>query len=132
MKSTWAPALLVFCLLECVPAAVSGPAPEEAECRVRSGERISIRDGRLKDPTCIIEAGVTLSVLWDEFKTVPVKKVEMIVVPMCGREDEIVLLEQAAYEKLDTMQSMPIEVIRTSKPCERKPRVDVVILETGI
>ena len=121
---------LLFLLLgACVIA--SGHATS-SECVIKSGERISVRDPRLKDPTCVIEAGVTFSVSWEEFKLVPIKKVEMLIVPMCGREDEIVLLEQTAHERLNTMQSMPIEVVRTPKPCEEKPRVDVLILETGI
>ena len=118
-------------LFECTPVAQSEPSSEQA-CRVRAGERVSVRDPRLRDPACVIETGASFSILWDEYKSTPIKKVELVSIPACGRLDEIILLEQAAMEKLDAMQSLPIEVVRTTKTCESKPRVDVVILETGV
>ena len=131
MKSGWGPALLALILFECTPVAQSEPSTAEA-CRVRAGESVSVRDPRLRDPACVIEVGARFSVSWDEYALTPIKKVELVSVPACGRLDEIILLEQAAMEKLDTMQSLPIEVVRTTKTCESNPRVDVVILETGV
>lgn len=123
--------LVTLALLECTPVAMS--EPEEVEgCRVRAGETVSVRDPRLRDPACVIEVGARFSVSWDEYALTPIKKVELISIPMCGREDEIVLLEQAAMDKLDAMQSLPMEVTRSTRSCEEKPRVDVVIVETGV
>ena len=129
MKHYWPFALLAVIVLECAPVAHS--TDDEEQCIVKSGERVSLRDPRLRDPACVIEAGATFSVQWDEYEKVLIKKVEFIVTPSCSDESRSILLEQAAREKLNTMQSIPVDITRTDKPCGEKAKVDIVIKETG-
>jgi hypothetical protein len=129
MNRNWLLLLPLLVVAECTPVAHSIDEPEQ--CVVKSGERVSLRDPRLRDPACVIEAGATFSVQWDEYEKVLIKKVEFIVTPSCADETRSILLEQAAREKLNTMQSIPVDITRTDKPCGEKAKVDIVIKETG-
>lgn len=129
MKHYWPAVLLAVVVLECAPMAHSTEGDEP--CVVKSGERISLSDARLRDPTCVIEAGATFSVQWDEYEKVLIKKAEFVITPSCEDETRSILLEQAAREKLNNMQSVPVDVTTTSLPCAQKAKVDIVIKETG-
>ena len=120
--------ILTLVVIECAPVHSEEPTPP---CVIKSGERVDLRDLRLRDPTCVIEQGVTLSLFWDEYTGVAIKKADVIVTPSCSDESRGVILEQTAREKLDTMQTLPIEINRVEKSCVDKARVDVVITETG-
>lgn len=120
--------ILALVVVECAPVHGEEPKPP---CVIKSGERVDLRDLRLRDPTCVIEQGAVLSLHWDEYTGVAIKKADVIITPSCVDESRGIILEEKAREKLDTMQTLPIEVNRVEKPCVEKARVDVVITETG-
>lgn len=129
MKHYWLVLLPLIFVAECSPVAHSND--EAGSCVVKSGERVSLRDPRLRDPTCIIEEGATFSVQWDEYEKVIIKKVEFVITPSCEDAARALILEQAAVEKLNNMQSIPVEIAKTELPCAQKAKVDIVVKETG-
>lgn len=119
--------VLLFCLLV-LPAHTGADEP----CVIPAGPCVPLSDPRLDDPTCTFEVGSCISLNWEEYGEAGViRKANVAVTPSCTDSSSAAKLEEMGRAFLATVQTIPMTITVSTRPCTAKGSVDVQILETS-
>lgn len=106
----------------------------EPPCVIPKGPPcLSMRELRekLEQGSCVFEEESCITLQWDEYGKVVIKKAEIVLAPVCGDAKSAATFEAKGRAYIETLQTIPVEVTVVTKDCTTKGSVDVRVTEVA-